>query len=667
MHKGLQAMIDVTQSPAGYDQELNILSKIAHKQLALKTRELDAKLFHQLWQESVKQAEFEILKRLIASVLFEKLIQFRAVDPMDVEDLILDSLPFRPQVIYQLEGSLKCIYIPIKSQTHFARIKYFDFVLVKNSAGCIDKLHNPLIFYDLILSAIQRYKTTPDKVKHTRESIFNSLMNLACGICYKLIKKALAESTEKKEKRSINELIYFEQLVTTGHPIHPLTKYRSNFSIKESIWIAPEFENRIKIGFVAVRKEFFHSDCLDPEDFQSWLDSRLRSNLIRKLQQTADPDNYAFIPVHQWQYHNWLTRIFGRDIELKRIIPLGEDHIVADPSLSLRTLYVVSPEKEYFLKLPVNLQTTSYIRTVSPNATRNGVALARVCRAVGQRHPVLSKKACFLLETEGAYFSVKPVEEMTSEDIAVSKHLAYIVRQSPYSKLSSDEVPIVTVALVDNNRLTDKPLIHSLIQTYTRALGERDLPKGALSWLNAFLDISLEGLLTLLSGYGIGFEAHMQNTITVVSRATATPTRLLLRDFGGIRINMGRLRKRGYSTEFFPMSVTIKESMEEVTNKLYYAFFQSVLGELVSELASEYRIGEMTLWKLVYQKTKQVFQRLKSTHPYPEWIDADFEKFVEKEWKFKSLLSMSLIDSDTDYVYTDTQNPFHFIHYPSDF
>jgi siderophore synthetase component len=181
------------------------------------------------------------------------------------------------------------------------------------------------------------------------------------------------------------------------------------------------------------------------------------------------------------------------------------------------------------------------------------------------------------------------------------------------------------------------------------------------------LDISLEGLLTLLSGYGIGFEAHMQNTITVVSRATATPTRLLLRDFGGIRINMGRLRKRGYSTEFFPMSVTIKESMEEVTNKLYYAFFQSVLGELVSELASEYRIGEMTLWKLVYQKTKQVFQRLKSTHPYPEWIDADFEKFVEKEWKFKSLLSMSLIDSDTDYVYTDTQNPFHFIHYPSDF
>jgi siderophore synthetase component len=291
------------------------------------------------------------------------------------------------------------------------------------------------------------------------------------------------------------------------------------------------------------------------------------------------------------------------------------------------------------------------------------VALARVCRAVGQKHSILGEKVCFLLETEGVYYSVKSMEKMTTEDIAVSKNLAYIVRQSPYTILNPDEILIVTVALVDNNRLTEKPLIHSLIQTYADALEMDDLPEAVLVWFNAFLDVSLEGLLTLLSGYGIGFEAHMQNTITVVSRTSAKPTRILLRDFGGIRINTDRLQRRGFSTEFFPMSVTIKESMEEVTNKLYYAFFQSVLGELVSELASEYRIGEKVFWKTIYQKTKQVFQRLKDTHSYPEWIDADFEKFVAKKWNFKSLLSMSLIDVEADYVYTDIENPFHLIHH----
>ena len=656
-------MIDVTQSPAGYDNELETVSEIAFNQLTLKIKDLDANLFKQLWPDSVAQAEFEILKRLIASVIFEKLIPFRAFDPAEVDDLVLDSLPLRPQLVYQFEDSLIGVFIPIIFQSHFARIKSFDFVLVKKTDGGLDKLSNPLVFYDLVLSAIQRFKTPSDKISHTRESIFNSLVNLACGICYKLIKRELAERPGIKEKRSTNELIYYEQLVTTGHPIHPLTKYRSNFSIEESIRIAPEFESRINIGFVAVKKECFYSDCLDTDNFQAWLDSQTQANLIRKLQRTADPDSYAFIPVHQWQYQNWLNRIFAKDIESKNIIPLGEDYIVADPSLSLRTLYVSSAEKDYFLKLPVNLQTTSYVRTVSPNATSNGVDLARVCRAVGQKHPVLGEKVCFLLETEGAYYSVKPMEKMTSEDIAVSKNLAYIVRQSPYSILSPEEIPIVTVALVDNNRLTDKPLIHSLIQTYADAFEVEDLPEGVLGWFNAFLDVSLEGLLTLLSGYGIGFEAHMQNTITVISRATAAPTRILLRDFGGIRINTDRLRKRGFSTEFFPMSVTIKESMQEVTNKLYYAFFQSVLGELIFELASEYQIGETVFWKTIYQKTKQIFQRLKDTHPYPEWVDADFDKFVDKEWNFKSLLSMSLIDTEADYVYTNTVNPFHRIHH----
>ena len=124
-------MRDVTQSPAGYDKELKKVSEIAYKQLTLIIRDLDANLFKQLWPDSVAQAEFEILKRLIASVIFEKLIPYRTLDPEDVDDLVLDSLPLRPQLVYQFEDSQKCIFIPILFQSHFARIKSFDFVLLK--------------------------------------------------------------------------------------------------------------------------------------------------------------------------------------------------------------------------------------------------------------------------------------------------------------------------------------------------------------------------------------------------------------------------------------------------------------------------------------------------------------------------------------------------------
>jgi hypothetical protein len=102
--------------------------------------------------------------------------------------------------------------------------------------------------------------------------------------------------------------------------------------------------------------------------------------------------------------------------------------------------------------------------------------------------------------------------------------------------------------------------------------------------------------------------------------------------------------------------------MQEVTNKLYYAFFQSVIGELVSELTFAYGLDEMLLWELVYRKARQVFRKIKIDHPYPQWVDADWQKFIAPSWNFKSLLSMALVDVDGDYVYTDLANPFYLIH-----
>jgi siderophore synthetase component len=165
-----------------------------------------------------------------------------------------------------------------------------------------------------------------------------------------------------------------------------------------------------------------------------------------------------------------------------------------------------------------------------------------------------------------------------------------------------------------------------------------------------------------MSRYGIGFEAHMQNTLTVVSRTTGTPRTFLLRDFGGIRVSMQRLAQIGFTSDFFPMSVTVKDDMQEVRNKLYYAYYQSVIGELVAEITSAYSISETELWEMTYKSSREAFTALKEGHPFPEWVDADFACFVEKKWRFKSLLSMSLVDIDSDYVYTDITNPFYKVH-----
>lgn len=287
------------------------------------------------------------------------------------------------------------------------------------------------------------------------------------------------------------------------------------------------------------------------------------------------------------------------------------------------------------------------------------MALSRIFQVIGRKHPILDNRIRFLLESEGAYYSTKPPGQISAADISISKHLGYIVRQGPYELIGPEEIPLVTIALTDHNRLTVEPLIHELIGRHTKAGDLETLAQGARSWFEAFLEVSVEGLLTLLSVYGIGFEAHMQNTITVVSQSTGTPTRLLLRDFGGIRISTDRLEKMGFSEKFFPMSVTVRESMTEVRNKLFYAFYQSVLGELVAELTERYSVTAEDLWQTAYYHTHNAFTRIKSRHPHPDWIDKDFAQFVKKSWNFKSLLSMSLVNTDADYVYTDIANPFY--------
>jgi siderophore synthetase component len=638
------------------------LSDITFKTFSARCIDLEVGRFDQIWDEACQQAQFEILKRLAACIIFEELAPVKYIDPKMLPEVQKSDLASTPQSACRIGGADNGIYVAIASQTHCARLTPLPGLYLLSSDGSIRKVTDPIDLFDVVIGMVDRFVLPVEKISRTRDAIQNSYENLACGICYKLIKKEFLSDDPDRAAQEVNDLIHYEQLVTTGHPVHPLTKFRSNISIEQTLQIAPEYNNRIDIGFVAVQKEYFRCSLLDPQQFQDWLAAKTKQKLLQRLPSDINPQDYRFIPVHGWQYNNWLYEQFKNDIAEKTIIPLGRSFIKAHPSLSLRTLYVDSADRDIFLKLPVNLQTTSYFRTVSPNATQNGVALSQIFRTISQNHSVFTDKTRFLYETEGAYYSPKPADEMSAEDIAFSKHLGYIVRQSPYEVIDPDDIPIVTIALVDHNRLTRHPVLNDLIALHTAAVGAKTLQQGALSWFQSFLDVSAEGLLTLMSRYGIGFEAHMQNTLTVVSRTTGTPRSFLLRDFGGIRVSMQRLAQIGFTSDFFPMSVTVKDDMQEVRNKLYYAYYQSVIGELVAEITSAYSISETELWEMTYKSSREAFTALKEGHPFPEWVDADFAYFVEKKWRFKSLLSMSLVDIDSDYVYTDITNPFYKVH-----
>lgn len=329
--------------PAGdqANSDTDALSDIAYHHFRRRFKTLDNGSFSRIWKEARRQAEYEILKRIIASFIFERLVPLQKLENPSVAALAEHFPESRPSIVYQVEIGDDKIFLPLKSVGQFARIRPYPFILLQPAGGGLQKVTDPLQVYDLFMTVVVKFSPDPDRTRFARGAIQNSLQNLNCGICFKLIKKSMLPDPESNKQPLPNTMIYYEQLVTTGHPIHPLTKFRSNIDISDILKIAPEFNGNVDIGFVAVRKKFFHTSCLDSANFQNWLGPVIRKRLFDRLKKTANPDEYCFLPVHNWQYRRWLEQIFRSDIARKDIILLGSSHLRAEPSLSLRTMYVV--------------------------------------------------------------------------------------------------------------------------------------------------------------------------------------------------------------------------------------------------------------------------------------------------------------------------------------
>lgn len=60
-----------------------------------------------------------------------------------------------------------------------------------------------------------------------------------------------------------------------------------------------------------------------------------------------------------------------------------------------------------------------------------------------------------------------------------------------------------------------------------------------IAWFDQYVSLLVETVLTLMTKYGVGLEAHLQNMS--FEFMNGMPTRLHVRDFGGLRIDASRV------------------------------------------------------------------------------------------------------------------------------
>ncbi|MFZ3186417.1 MAG: IucA/IucC family protein [Pseudomonas sp.] len=438
-----------------------------------------------------------------------------------------------------------------------------------------------------------------------------------------------------------NPSLLLEQWGTLGHPWHPNYKTKLGLSTAQVVDLSPEFEARFPIQLCALHRLCGHVETLAGEDYWSWWQGhfpqaaeQLRAELQRRGLAAQD---YLPLPVHPWQVSEALPRLFAAEIAEQRLLLTDIVAFQGHPTMSFRTVLPAGSLQAPMVKLPVALRLTSVQRTVSPRSARMGPRVSRLLLGILAQEPELARVLCVLPERLGLHFSPQPADDERS------RHLAVLYRDNPQSLLRPGELAVPVGSLFAHDA-QGQPLLR---QWVTLARGGDDA-QALLEFFDDYAAIAVHGLLGMYLLYGVAFEAHQQNSFMVMD-AQGQPNRLLLRDFGDIRIHRPTLQAHGLDLELHDPAMTLLDDAAAVRDKLLHTSFMCHLGELVLLCARHWGVSEQPLWALLAGHVSDCFAALRGRVEAERW-QAERSALLEQDWPAKAFIRMRLADSHVDMV-----------------
>ncbi|MGM7690499.1 IucA/IucC family protein [Staphylococcus felis] len=424
---------------------------------------------------------------------------------------------------------------------------------------------------------------------------------------------------------------YTEGMVWEGHPSHPLTKTKLPLTKDEMKRYAPEFMKIIPLRVVLVHQSFLNETSMNEEsDFVlDRIIPELKTQLHHFMASFDYPlEVYKVMFVHPWQYENVIVKQFEDEIEKHLVIPTPHT-VESKATLSFRTMALV--HKPYHIKLPVNIQATSAVRTVSTVTTVDGPKLSHQLQDMLEIYPSLKVAA----EPYGAYVDVE-------KDLA--RQFAMIVRYAPSHQIEED-IQIVTAALTQYNPVDHQVTVDSLIE---HIYGEVNS-----STIQTFIRHYAERLITPLIGYiqtyGIALEAHQQNTILQLDKDTHEFS-FIVRDLGGARIDIDTLSQTVPNIEVTNQSL-VADCIEDVIAKFQHAVIQNQLGTLIHHFHHKYDVSEEALYQIVKETTERAIRN------HLRHADTLREVLFGHRITVKALLNMRMQQKVKKYVQIQLDNP----------
>lgn len=454
--------------------------------------------------------------------------------------------------------------------------------------------------------------------------------------------------------------VFFERLNTDGHNLHPCGRGRLGMQPADVLRYDLESEAPTELILTGIRRAHVEST---PDGQGRDIGQLLRAEYplldtaIREHCQAdhLDPADYVFVPVHAWQLEHVIRPLFVDEITSRVVLPVPAARLAGVPTASVRTLLTErSPTgQRWLVKTALDIIIGSTRRSISAHTTSNGPVYSQLLRRIIDDEPALTDRIVLLDELAGA--SYRPRGDETDPD-RWARVLSALVRNDISAYLSPGELPMPACALLAHSPVTGQSLLVELLTRYTMARGEPDFGVSGLHFVDEYIALLLPVSVILMTKYGIGVEAHLQNC--VFTFVDGVPNRLILRDWGGMRIYPPRLRQRGLQLDLRPGAVTVTDDVHVMRAKVIYTVLSNHLGEVIAHLVARCGVDPRAAWQRIRAAVEGLFADLDADPAVRENVTADQAVLLAPTLPIKAFVRMRLDPGGGD-QYVPVRNPLH--------
>lgn len=435
------------------------------------------------------------------------------------------------------------------------------------------------------------------------------------------------------EDCDFSALGYTEGMIWHGHPSHPLTKTKLPLTSTDIQAYAPEFMRIVPLKIILLHKNIVHETSMNED--MNFVINHVIPDMKRQLHQyiapyEADLSDYRVLFVHPWQYEQVIVTQFSDQIRSHQLIPTPFT-VDAKPTLSFRTMYLLG--RPYHIKLPVNVQATSAVRTVSTVTTIDGPRLSHQLQGMLSQFPSLK-------------VAIEPYGMHIDAPIDLARQCAMIVRESP-ERCEHDVIQMVTACLIERNPVDKLIVVDSLIEYLYN-----DINKTTIStFIRAYSQALVTPLIAYIQQYGIALEAHQQNTILEVDKNNQTLS-FIVRDLGGARLDLATLQQAIPNVTVTNTSL-IAENIDAVIAKFQHAVIQNQLGTLIHHFKHQHHCDEQALYDIIRDV---LHEAIDETRPHAIALK---RVLFDEEVVVKALLNMRMKQQAKKYTMIALENPLH--------